>query len=133
MNTIERLLEIQRLANAVDETPAERCRAIFYIASHAIVDKLALETNALKQILDLRAELETAQAVHANDMAALARRAIEIKAQRDVLLSSVRWFVRQCQGDSGTGDSHWSQFPEYRLAKRAIELADAEQRLVERP
>jgi hypothetical protein len=43
--------------------------------------------------------------------------AAEAKAtQTDTALRLLQWFIHQFQGDSGTGDTHWSQFPEYREA-----------------
>jgi hypothetical protein len=36
------------------------------------------------------------------------------------LLTACKWLVGQLQGDSGTGHSHWEQFPEYRAALAAI-------------
>lgn len=39
------------------------------------------------------------------------------------LLEAVSWFIDQLQGDSGTGDSYWSEFPEYRAALAAYSKA----------
>lgn len=33
--------------------------------------------------------------------------------QTDTALHLLQWFIHQFQGESGTGDTHWSQFPEY--------------------
>ena len=52
----------------------------------------------------------------ANELAWMIRAAPE-------LLSSCKWLVGQLQGDSGTGHSHWEQFPEYRAACAAIRQA----------
>lgn len=39
------------------------------------------------------------------------------------LLDAVSWCIDQLQGDSGTGDSYWSEFPEYRAALAAYSKA----------
>jgi hypothetical protein len=39
------------------------------------------------------------------------------------MLEALKWCVHQFQGDSGTGDSHWNDYPEYRAAKAAIAKA----------
>lgn len=39
------------------------------------------------------------------------------------LLDAVSWFIDQLQGDSGTGDSYWSEFSEYRAALAAYSKA----------
>lgn len=44
----------------------------------------------------------------------------QLIAATPMLLSSLCWALRQLQGDTGTGDSHWSQFPEY---VAAVEVA----------
>lgn len=41
----------------------------------------------------------------------------EKAAKYDTALPLLRWFIQQFQGDSGTGDAHWAQFPEYAQAK----------------
>ena len=41
------------------------------------------------------------------------------------LLAGLKWVVGQLQGDSGTGESYWEQFPEYRAACAAITKAEA--------
>lgn len=33
---------------------------------------------------------------------------------------ALAWFIQQFQGDSGTGESHWQQFPEYRAAQATL-------------
>ena len=40
------------------------------------------------------------------------------------LLAACKWMLRQLQGDSGTGRSHWEQFPEYHAALAAIAKAE---------
>lgn len=40
------------------------------------------------------------------------------------LLTACQWMIQQLQGESGTGDSYWSQFPEYHLALAAIAKAE---------
>ncbi len=37
-------------------------------------------------------------------------------------LGSLQFFVDQCRGDSGTGEAHWEQFPEYRQAVSLLRL-----------
>lgn len=37
-------------------------------------------------------------------------------------LRSLQFFVDQCRGDSGTGESHWEQFPQYRQAVSLLRL-----------
>ena len=94
-----------------------------------------------KAIRATLADLATAQAVISeNDAAALKRRGnpfgpsrAEVIGRNGILVKAVRWFVAQFQGDSGTGGSHWSQFAEYRLAVRALELYDLERRLGAEP
>lgn len=39
------------------------------------------------------------------------------------LLAACQWFVGQCQGDSGTGESYWEEFAQYRAARAAIAAA----------
>lgn len=39
------------------------------------------------------------------------------------LLSFAQWVMGQLQGDSGTGESYWEQFPEYLAGKDAIAKA----------
>ena len=39
------------------------------------------------------------------------------------LLAFAEWAIRQFQGESGTGETHWEQFAEYRAGLRAIEKA----------
>ena len=43
--------------------------------------------------------------------------------QRDELLEFSRWAMEQFTGDSGTGESHWEQFPEFRAGRAAILIA----------
>jgi hypothetical protein len=43
------------------------------------------------------------------------------------LLTACKWLVAQLQGDSGTGHSHWEQFPEYRAALAAISKSEGGQ------
>lgn len=40
------------------------------------------------------------------------------------LLAACQWMIEKLQGDSGTGDTYWSQFPEYHLALAAIAKAE---------
>ncbi len=46
-----------------------------------------------------------------------------ISSQGEALLKACEWFIRQCQGDCGTGEGHWQQFPEYRAARIAVAAA----------
>lgn len=41
----------------------------------------------------------------------------------DNLAKAVDWFLLTFQGDSGTGHTHWMQFPEYRDAYKALQAA----------
>jgi len=38
----------------------------------------------------------------------------------------LQWFLLQCQGDSGTGESHWEQFEEYRIARMLVRRMESE-------
>lgn len=38
----------------------------------------------------------------------------------------LQWFMRKCQGDSGTGESYWEQFEEYRIARLMVERMERE-------
>lgn len=38
---------------------------------------------------------------------------------------ALAWFIQQCLGDSGTGESHWEQFPEYRAAQATLAALQA--------
>lgn len=37
------------------------------------------------------------------------------------VVKGLQWCLAQMQGDSGTGDAFWDEYPEYRAAKRALE------------
>ena len=38
----------------------------------------------------------------------------------DAAVKLLQWFILQCQGDSGTGESYWEQFEEYRIARMLV-------------
>ena len=40
------------------------------------------------------------------------------------LFAGLHWVLHQLQGDSGTGESYWEQFPQYRAAVAAIAKAE---------
>ena len=44
-------------------------------------------------------------------------------AESPSLLAFSEWCVSQLQGDSGTGDTYWSEFPEYRDGLASISRA----------
>jgi hypothetical protein len=51
---------------------------------------------------------------------ALEHQLAALRVGQNRLLQSLCWALRQLQGDTGTGDSHWQQFPEY---VAAVEVA----------
>lgn len=46
--------------------------------------------------------------------------------ERQAAVKLLQWFMRQCQGDSGTGESHWGQFEEYRIARMMVMRLESE-------
>lgn len=72
------------------------------------------EYGVCPDCLSLRQELEDNSA---NALRLLAHGHEEKAAKYDTALPLLRWFIQQFQGDSGTGDAHWAQFPEYAQAK----------------
>lgn len=54
----------------------------------------------------------------------------EAKAKEmiDDLAKAVDWFLHIFQGDTGTGHTHWVQFPEYRDAYKALQAAGGPQK-----
>ena len=42
------------------------------------------------------------------------------------MLEALKWCVHQFQGDSGTGDSHWEDYPEYVKARDLLQALEEE-------
>ena len=51
----------------------------------------------------------------------------QLKAEKDELLAFAKWVMGQLCGDSGTGESHWEQFKEFRDGQSAIAKAEGKQ------
>lgn len=48
-------------------------------------------------------------------------------AESPALLAFAKWAIGQLCGDSGTGESHWEQFQEFRDGQSAIAKAEGKQ------
>jgi len=44
----------------------------------------------------------------------------------DEMLEALKWCIHQFQGDSGTGDSHWEDYPEYVKARDLLQALEEE-------
>ena len=44
----------------------------------------------------------------------------------DAAVKLLQWFIRQCQGDIGTGESYWERFEEYRIARMLVRRMESE-------
>lgn len=43
-----------------------------------------------------------------------------LSVNEEMLCGLLKWFIGQCQGDSGAGENYWDQFSQYRLAQSAV-------------